>query len=333
MKLAISFLLTMLCCLSTITSVLAKEVTINTQLLSTLTSYKGETIERKKDKITHLVFIDVWRAYSGQGDDKVVAALPKRYLQQSQQVWVQPEINVTKPQLAEFQQYLPHISPLVLDTKFELMRSLNIWSSPYHVLVKGNEQLFSGDATALTNFVSQHFATADEKLDHQKKLTAQIESDNIAKVQVNKKSAVKTAQKPHKPLAGDVAPQFSTQTMLGEAVSLTSSLKKLQDNKPLNLVFLDALCPMPQFPGCEQKIADLNKLIKADANQQWLAVVNSYYVNEDYVKDFVANFELTLPILFDTNNTIYRAYDVYASPYLIKVNRNGKILSRSDQIN
>lgn len=89
---------------------------------------------------------------------------------------------------------------------------------------------------------------------------------------------------------------------------------------------------MPQFPGCEQKIAQLNKLIKEDNPQQWLGVMNSYYVNEDYVNGFIANYGLTLPILFDKNNTIYRAYDVYASPYFVKVNQQGKIISRSDQI-
>jgi len=61
-------------------------------------------------------------------------------------------------------------------------------------------------------------------------------------------------------------------------------------------------------------------------------VINSYYVNEDYVKGFIDKSALTMPILFDQNNTIYRAYDVYASPYVIKVNRQGKIVSRSDQI-
>jgi peroxiredoxin len=87
---------------------------------------------------------------------------------------------------------------------------------------------------------------------------------------------------------------------------------------------------MPQFPNCEAKIAQLNELITADNSRQWLAVINSYYVNEDYVKDFVEKYELKLPILFDQDNQIYRAYDVYASPYQIKVNRQGVIESRSD---
>ena len=130
-----------------------------------------------------------------------------------------------------------------------------------------------------------------------------------------------------------MAPKFSATTLTGKKVTLASALVKLADKRPLSLVFLDALCPMPQFPGCEAKISQLNELVKADSSRQWLAVVNSYYVNEDYAKDFVKKFDLKLPVLFDQENTIYRAYDVYASPYQIKVNSQGVIESRGDLLN
>jgi len=74
-------------------------------------------------------------------------------------------------------------------------------------------------------------------------------------------------------------------------------------------------------------------LIKADESRQWLGVVNSYYVNEEFAQQFAERFALTLPLLFDQENTIYRAYDVYASPYLIKINHQGIIESRSDILN
>lgn len=332
MKIVLPLLMATLCCFMPTKSVFASLEAVKGQLLSNLKSFQGKSIKRQQDKITHLVFIDVWRAYSGEGDDKVVAALPQNYLQQSQQIWVQPEINVTKAQLAEFQQYLTHISPLVLDTKFDLMRSLKVWSSPYHVLLKNDKQLFAGNAAALTDFVIKQYAPTEEKIAYQKNLSSSENVTKVIKVQANKESRIKTAHKPNKPLAGDVAPHFSAKTLLGEKVSLTTSLNKLKKNQPFNLVFLDALCPMPQFPDCEQKIAQLNKLIKEDSSQQWLGVVNSYYVNEDYVRSFVENFGLKLPILFDNNNTIYRAYDVYASPYFVKVDQQGKIISRSDQV-
>jgi peroxiredoxin len=311
----------------------ANEDLVDNSFLAGVHSFDGQAITLDNTKITHLVFIDVWRAYAGQGDDKIVAALPAMFLKQSQQIWIQPEINVTKAQLTEFQQALTHITPLVLDTKFSLMRSLNIWSSPFHVLIQGNKRLFSGDAAALTTFVSNRFGSP-EKQSKQALLPEQKSTSLSAeKAQENSKSKNISAEKPHKPLMGDKAPRFSLKSIKGEQVTLSSALKKLSGKQPLNLVFLDALCPMPQFPGCEQKIARLNNLIKEDRSKQWLAVINSYYVNEDYVKGFIDKFALTMPILFDHNNTIYRAYDVYASPYLIKVNQQGIIESRSSEFN
>jgi len=305
---------------------------IDHNLLANLHSFNGQAITLDNTKITHLVFIDVWRAYGGQGDDKVVAALPATFLKQSQQIWIQPEINVTKAQLTEFQQYLAHITPLVLDSKFSLMRSLNIWSSPFHVLIQGNKRLFSGDAAALTSFVDNRFGSPEKQFKQTSLAKQKSTETSPEKAPENISDKNKIAEKPHKPLTGDNAPTFSVRSLKGEQVTLTSALKALSDNQSLNLVFLDALCPMPQFPECEQKIAKLNKLIKEEPSKQWLAVINSYYVNEDYVKGFIDKSALTMPILFDQNNTIYRAYDVYASPYVIKVNRQGKIVSRSDQI-
>jgi peroxiredoxin len=306
---------------------------VDNNFLAGLRSFSGQAITLDNNKITHLVFIDVWQAYSGQGDDKIVAALPAMFLKQSQQIWIQPEINVTKAQLTEFQQALTHITPLVLDTRFSLMRSLNIWSSPFHVLIQGNKRLFSGDAAALTTFVKNRFGSP-EKQSKEAPLPEQTSTTLSAeKAPKNGRGKNIIAEKPHKPLMGEYAPIFSVKSLKGEQVTLTSALKELSDKQPLNLVFLDALCPMPQFPECEQKIARLNKLIKEDKSKQWLAVINSYYVNEDYVKGFIDKFALTMPILFDHNNTIYRAYDVYASPYLIKVNQQGIIESRSSEFN
>ncbi len=332
MKLTLFIIITIIQLLAYSQTVKANEAMLDDNILAGLSNFNGQAITLDNTKITHLVFIDVWRAYAGQGDDKIVAALPTGFLKQSQQIWIQPEINVTKAQLTEFQQYLGHITPIVLDTNFSLMRSLNIWSSPFHVLIQDNKRLFSGDATALTTFVGNRFGSPEDKF-KLASLTKQTSTEiSPKKTPKNDKGKNKIAEKPHKPLMGDNAPTFSVQNLKGEQVTLSSSLNALSDKQALNLVFLDALCPMPQFPECEQKIAQLNKLVKEDTSKQWLAVINSYYVNEDYVKGFIDKFALELPILFDHNNTIYRAYDVYASPYLIKVNRQGKIVSRSDLI-
>ena len=90
---------------------------------------------------------------------------------------------------------------------------------------------------------------------------------------------------------------------------------------------------MPHFPNCEAKLGQLNELINTNDSRQWLGVVSSYYVNEEYAQQFAEKFSLKLPLLFDHDNSIFKSYQVYASPYHIKVNRQGVIESRSDLLN
>lgn len=319
---------------------------ISEQSLAELKTFSGRLIKRDSSKITHLVFIDLWRSFKGNGDEKMIAALPDKFLQQSQQIWLQPEINVTKAQLADFQQYFPQIKPLVLDEKFSLMRELKIWQSPFHVLISGNEQVFSGDTQALLTFIAKEYSVdinaALSASHNEEKSNIVEENQQVGKVSdeliaagkiANKISKTSNKVKAKKPLVGDLAPTFSAKTLTGKQVKLSTVLAKLSNRKPLNLVFIDALCPMPHFPNCEAKLVQLNELIKTDNSRQWLAVVNSYYVNEEFAQQFAEKFSLKLPLLFDHDNSIFKAYQVYASPYHIKVNRQGFIESRSDLLN
>ncbi|MDP2562661.1 peroxiredoxin [Psychrobium sp. 1_MG-2023] len=301
------------------------------KLLAELETVTGQTIARDKSKMTHLVFIDIWRSYGGQGDEEVVNSLPKAFLQQSQQIWLQPEINVTQAQLIEFQQHFQQVSPLVFDRQFKLMRAFGVWQSPFHVLIQGNQQIFSGDAKALRQFI-------DNKYGEQSRLSIASKNDKKREPQHAEEklpveegySAVVKSIKPHKPRVGDTAPTFSTHSLQGNPLTLDSMLAKLPKGDSLNLVFIDALCPMPQFPNCESKLKKLKKLVADNPQRKWLGVVNSYYVDEAYVKQFSNKFELKIPLAFDAENAIYKAYDVYASPYQIKVNHLGRIELRSD---
>ena len=332
--------------LLTLTAIKATALGVSEQLLYELKTFSGKVIKLDKNKITHLVFIDLWRSYEGQGDEKMIATLPDKFLQQSQQIWLQPEINVTKAQLTEFQQYFPQIKPLVLDEKFRLMRELKIWQSPFHVLISGNEQVFSGDAQALLTFIAKEYSVdinaARSASHNEEKSNVVAENQQVEKASAeliaaekiaNKISKTSNKVKVKKPLVGDLAPTFSAKTLTGKQVKLSAALAKLSNKKPLNFVFIDALCPMPHFPNCEAKLVQLNELIKTDDSRQWLGVVNSYYVNEEYAQQFAEKYSLKLPLLFDHDNSIFKAYQVYASPYHIKINRQGFIESRSDLLN
>jgi peroxiredoxin len=219
------------------------------------------------------------------------------------------------------------------------MRALEVWQSPFHVLLKDNEILFSGDAEALLNFIAKKHSVAVRGILSPDSVSSENEEQSMAYTKsspIVSDSSSKNERKPvkpYKPTVGDKAPGFSAVTLSRKKVTLADALVRLGNSKPLNLVFMDALCPMPHFPDCEGKLAKVNELIKADNSRQWLGVVNSYYVNEEFAQQFAEKFSLKLPLIFDQGNAIYRAYDVYASPYLIKINKQGLIESRSDVLN
>lgn len=93
--------------------------------------------------------------YEGKRVDEEVAALPASFLNASQQVWIQPDLNVTFAYMEEFQGYYPGITPLVLDQGFELMEEYRVWERPYHVLLKQGTAVFSGNTQALRGYLGQ----------------------------------------------------------------------------------------------------------------------------------------------------------------------------------
>lgn len=147
------FSLMLLCVISSLALSFPQQVMASSAFTSDLKSFTGEIISLDKNKITHLVFIDLWKSYEGDGDEVMVAALPDIFLQQSQQIWLQPEFNVTKAQLLAYQQAYPQVKPLILDSGFDLMQSFGVWGSHYHILLKGGKRIFSGSARALQAYI------------------------------------------------------------------------------------------------------------------------------------------------------------------------------------
>lgn len=287
-----------------------------------LKTFQGDTIQLQKNKISHLVFMDIWASYGGEGAETDVAQLPEHFLKSSQQIWVQPEINVTPAQMAEFQGYYPQVTPFVLDKSFKLMRANGVWQSPYHVLREGDKTLYAGDFSGLKRYLN--IAEGTESTNNQ--ITQSTEG---SEAQEKSAKANKTYQKLN---IGDIAPKFMGTTLKGKTIDLQQPLNSL-DNKPVSLVFVDSLCPMPHFPGCEQKLAQLNKNISASPNRQWIGIVSSFYVDQDFVSGFSERFQLQLPLIFDQDNQIFEQYGVHATPYQIDISRNGTIQSRGDLMN
>lgn len=296
--------------------------------LSTLETFDHQALEINPDKVTHVVFMNIWDSYAGAGAEAQVAQLPDHYLQRSQQIWVQPEINVTRAQIAEFQGYYPDVTPLVLDQGFQLMQAYKVWQSPYHILLQGDKTLFAGDIAGLKRYLGEKDETKSDKAAAE--LSA-AESTVAEQHPDEEKAFARTEPRKvyRKPGQGDVAPSFSGSTLKGTDLSLDKYLRTGQE-KPVSLVFLDSLCPMPHFPGCEEKVTQLSKTISANPDRHWVGVMSSFYVDQNIASQFAERFGLTLPMVFDQDNQIFEQYGVHGTPYQIDISSQGVIESRGD---
>ncbi|NRA84342.1 MAG: hypothetical protein HRU22_11420, partial [Gammaproteobacteria bacterium] len=183
-----------------------------------LATFSGNKVVIDANKITHLVFIDLWRSYEGNGDEKMIASLGADFLNDSQQIWIQPALNVTIAQLAQFQQYFPQVTPLVLDHGYQIMHSFDIWQSPYHVLLKDGVKLFSGHARQLQDFING--------------------------TQTNSVVTATTVITDVSTLVKSVNPTFAKKPLVGNKSPIDfQQLTSINTAKNLSVIFLDSLCP------------------------------------------------------------------------------------------
>ncbi len=272
------------------------------------TTYNHRAIDLEPGKLTHLVFMDIWDIYAGQGIEQNVAQLPADFLESSQQIWVQPHINVTRAQMAEFQQYYPAVQPLVLDRGYQLMRQNNAWSRPYHVLLDDGKPVFSGTTHALYRHLSVPETSS----------AASHTPANAAIENVNSLLSGNAPTRYKRPEVGEAAPVFHATTLDNRVFSLAQWAKS---SNPVNLIFLDSLCPIPHLPGCEATIKDLVHDIESNPQQHWLGVVNSFYVDASAVTAFANKHQLKIPLIFDEGNRIFHQYGVSATPYTVVLNQ------------
>lgn len=138
-----------------------------------------------------------------------------------------------------------------------------------------------------------------------------------------------------KPQVGDAAPGFDLQALNGDRIVMARLKEGGRGDEhftshSVGLIFLDSLCPMPQFPECEQKLVVIKQEMARNSSTQWVGVMNSYYVDENFATQFLDKHDLTLPVIFDKGNVLFAAYGVFATPYVIIVNPHGLIKSRAE---
>ncbi|KDM92473.1 peroxiredoxin family protein [Photobacterium galatheae] len=291
-------------------------------LLEKQQTLAGTPVQLNENRITHLVFIEIWASYAGSGPEAFVASLPESFQKRTDRIWVQPEINVTRAQLLEFQGYYPQVAPIVLDRGRHLLTGFGLWQTPAHVLIEKGKVVFSGSNEALLDYLEPGRKTAEAKAQTWDALQPPT---TAASTPVKAKPYVV----PH---VGDTAPLFQRQTMSDQPVSLAALLQQGQAQQPVSLVFLDALCPMPHFPDCEQKIAQWKQLMAKDSSRQWVGVISGYYIDASIASAFAEKFGLTAPLIFDTDNSVFTQYGIHATPYQVDVGSQGRILYRGDQL-
>lgn len=120
---------------------------------------------------------------------------------------------------------------------------------------------------------------------------------------------------------GDNAPDFRTITLKGNNISYVSQLK---DKKPVYLVFWATWCP-----NCKRELPHVEKLFEKFGDKISFIAVN-VAINESLssVEKYVATMNLTLPVVYDEDKKIMKAYGVVGTPTTIILSRDGKIKYR-----
>lgn len=98
----------------------------------------------------------------------------------------------------------------------------------------------------------------------------------------------------------------------------------------LTLIFFDALCPMPHFPGCESVLDSLKENTRVYGDNTFL-VFNTMYVDTDGIERFVDKHGLEAPVIIDDSMQLHDHFNVYATPYKIML-REGKVVQRGQPL-
>lgn len=139
-----------------------KKLLLSLSLLSSMAQADYQSINNQPVRIndngwTHLVFVNIWDSYAGQGPETLVSKLPEDFKQTAKRIWVSSPLNVTPAYLKGYQQAYPASTPLIIDQQYQLMRGYGLWQTPAHVLLRNGQRVFSGSGQELNHFIANNF--------------------------------------------------------------------------------------------------------------------------------------------------------------------------------
>ena len=155
-------------------------------------------------------------------------------------------------------------------------------------------------AIALTNFMKSKIAD-DEKIDTSStQVSSTVENESGLKV-------------------GQTAPDFTLMTLDGKEAKLSD-----YRGKKVILNFWATWCP-----PCKAEIPHMEKYYKKSAkddNVEILAVnLKKSDKDEDYIKNFVKSYDMTYPVLLDTDGEQQEQYRIVTIPTTYFIDTKGKI--------
>lgn len=117
------------------------------------------------------------------------------------------------------------------------------------------------------------------------------------------------------PLAGHSAPDFALPTLAGETLRLSDLA-----GQPVLINFWATWCP-----PCKAEMPDFQEVYEADGDLVIIGVNHTTTDEVEKVEAFVAELEITFPIVLDESGQVVEKYHIRGLPTSILVDRNGII--------
>lgn len=228
--------------------------------------------------------------------------------------------NDTVEEVEAFQLQHNLTLPMAIDLNGDVGQTVNLIATPYHVLIdRAGTVIHAGHA-------------ANAELDE--KLRALSKSSSGS----NQEFHDRTRAAPTKPRlikAGDLAPDFTIETIDGSEFVLSS----VRDEEPVYLLFFTTWCESylagdgndPEAAAECQRTQDAIASAYAESVKpiRLIGIASRLWTGPDELRSYASTFHPKYPVALDATNEVFHAYGVRQFPTLITV-VNGRVASRHE---
>jgi hypothetical protein len=127
---------------------------------------------------------------------------------------------------------------------------------------------------------------------------------------------------------GDRLPKMSMRLLDGSAFDFHDS------DAPMVLVFLYPWCEheylAKQRPELSERCRQVHALSKQDTHVRWLGIASGIWTTQDELVAYRDEYKPGIPLTLDETGAWFRSFHVLTVPTVLIVNRNGKIVRRTE---